>query len=168
MAKGKWDHLRKKYEPKPFEDVKFQEKVDAARLNYIELQSNGWGPKELMAEFNKFDGEKDDANTRIKEINVELAALGQLIQNHLDATDVRSVQTGFGKTIYLQVEPSVSVVDRDVLEAHVDANDLSYMRRIDSQMLKTYVKDKLDQAQDDQIPPGIKIYSDVRVRIRKS
>jgi hypothetical protein len=161
---GKWDKLKGKYEPKPFEDVKFAEKVDAARLNYASMSL-----KDLLFHFNDRDHQKDQLNDQIKDLNVELAALGQLIKTHFENLDVHSVQTDFGKTIYLQSEPAPSVQDRPALEAHLASGpDLDYLWSINPQTLKTFIKGLLEQGLDREIPPGITVYYDTSVRIKKT
>ena len=163
---GKWEKLKGKFEQKPFEDPRFAEKVDAARANYAALSL-----KDLLFHLNDRDHQKDELNDQIKELNVELEALGQLIKTHFEGMDVHSVQTDFGRTVYLHTEPSVGDDGTGRFDAFVKADpSLDYLRTVNAQTRKTFAKGYLEQEDftADKLPPGLKIFWDVQVRIRKT
>jgi hypothetical protein len=169
---GKWEKLKGKFNAttsvpglgEQLQDPRFVEKVAQTREGYAPLPL-----KDLLFKFHEIDHQKDQLNDEIKALNVDLAALGQLIKQHFDNMDVRSVQTEFGQTVYLQSEPVVKVEDRGLYEAYVAGHpDLEYMWSINPQVTKTFVKGLLEQDQDDQIPPGLKIDYDTSVRIKKT
>jgi hypothetical protein len=173
---GKWDKVKGKFEervtspgtPKPFEDAKFDDKVLAARAGYASLPL-----KELFARLNEYDQLKDALNEQLAAYNVEVAALGQLIKTHFDNMDVHSVQTDFGKTVYLQSEPVPSVQDRPKFEEHIASDPgLDYLWSVNPQTLKTFIKGLIEQSfeqgHEAQIPPGITMYYDTSVRIKKT
>lgn len=161
---GKWDKLKGKFERKPFDEPKYQDKVDAARQLYASCTL-----KDLLLKFHELDQQIDKLEDEKKELGVDKTAIAKLIEQHFENMDVHSVQTDFGKTIYLQTDPSVSQEDKSQFETYVMSNaDLDYLWSVNAQALKTFVKGLLEEGLDSQIPPGLRIYWDTQVRIKKT
>jgi hypothetical protein len=169
---SKWSKLKGRYQDAPASNMgdavnpAWLEKVNTVKASYVGLPLG-----DLMKTFNGFDEEKDELNVRWKELNIELEALGQLIKDKFSQMDVNSVKTDFEKTIYLAIEPYVSVKDKLKLHEWVDSQpELAYLWGIHPQSLGSLIKGLLDAGQDEQIPDWLQqdIFLKTSVRIRKS
>jgi hypothetical protein len=167
---GKWAKLRGKFESAPASNMsaaaepKWLAKVDFAKVPYAKLTLG-----ELMKAFDSYDQEKETKENEIKDINVELEALGSMIAEKFQGQEINSIKTDFGKTLYLNTEPYTTVSDREVFEKHVsDTEGLDYLWAVPWQSLNSLVKGLLEAGQDDQIPPGLAVFLKSSVRIRKS
>ena len=170
MAAPKWQKLKGKLPEAPAADMTsvgaeptFLEQVDEQRRTFA-----GTPLKTLMEWYTECNEEWDSLEERKKELNVQFEALGQLIKDKFEEQNVNSVQTEDGETFKLHVEPYISVIDREALHQWVDAHeDLQYLWSVHPQSLASLVKSHLENGEDDQIPPCVKVFLKTQVRVRK-
>jgi len=168
---SRWAKLKGKYPPAPVADLesagdrKFIEQVDERRFTYA-----GLSLPELMQLMVGFNAEWDEIKAREKELNIEYEAIGQLITKHFTELGVNSVKSDeLGKTFYLNIEPTTTVVDNDAWEKFVDDHpELHYLWSINTQKRNTLVKALLDEGKDSEIPPMLSIFLKTTVRCVKA
>lgn len=161
---GKWTNLRGKFPLRVPGEQAYLEKVDAEKTLRASVPLG-----ELMAEFEELNHKKDEHADAIKEINVKLEALQQLLIGQFDDLGVSSLKTQSGRTLYQQVEPEPSVVDQQRLEQYIAENpDLDYLYRVNHQSLKSLVKGLLEEGRDAEVPPGVSVFLREKIGSRKS
>lgn len=167
---GRWSKLKGRFDETPFSsmtnarDAKFVDQVRLAKIELAKLDQ-----KSLLAKLMEAEQLKDELERQIKDLNVELEAIGQLLKQRFEADGVNSVKTISGRTVYLEVEPYVSVDDKAEFDKFMAAHpELDYMWSVNPQTLATFVKDLLDKDLDDQVPKCLKIWLKTSVNNRKS
>lgn len=162
---SKWAKIKDKF-PKlgASDDQGFIEKVAEARMTHGALTL-----KELMAKYAEIRAQKDELEDQISCLNVDIEALNQLLLEQLEAAGLTSMKAEDGKNFFMNVEPTVKVIDRGLLEAHIEAHpELEYLYGIMWQSLNSLVKEKLEKGEDDSIPPGTEVYIKTNIRMRKA
>ncbi len=167
---AKWSKLEGRYLPSPLGSMSAAgDPSYVARVDLKKVEYSGKKLGELIAAHTGLDAEKDELSARIKEINAELEALGQLIIAQLEDQGVNSVKSDGGRTVFISVEPYVGVADRAAFEAHVVGQpDLDYLWSVHPGTLGTFIKGLLEEGRDEEVPPGLNIFLKKSIRSRKS
>lgn len=165
MAKPKWEKLKGKYDPRPLTDEGgFREKVDKARKEHEAAPLEN-----LLLRFQKADEEKEEREQDIKDLNVTLEALDQLIREKLGEQDLRSVTDERGHSYTVKIEPYVSIKDKIAFEKFMAEHpQLDYLWAIQPKSLAGYVKDLLDQGRDAEVPPSVSIFLKSSIQLKRS
>src|ERR1700756_3049009 len=96
-------------------------------------------------------------------INDNLYKLGLWLQKTLQETGQTSAKTAAG-TAFLQTDMSVAIEDWERILQFIQANDLWAMleRRVSKSVVTEYIESTK------QVPPGVKITSEVSCHVRRS
>ena len=164
---GKWDKLRGKFETRPLtNEGGFREKVgqvkDEHKDDSLEL---------LLELFDQADKEKERHEEAIKEQNVEIEALDQLIRENLESQELRAVESAVGHIYKIDIKPYPSINDKVGFEKFVDENpQLEYLWSIQPSSFAAWVKDLLDQGRDAEVPSSVSVFlkSSIKLTRRKA
>jgi len=166
---GKWVKLKGKYDTTFYNkdqssDISFQKSVDEKKKELSKLTLADLFAKHEEARKLK---EQIAADERLN--NVALSALGMLIHEKFTADGVTSMSNDFGRTVYLEIVPIISVEDsaesRKFFEEHPETGvQLTPV----TGTIKTWVKGLLDEDRDDDIPSFLKVLLQTTVKSRKS
>ena len=164
MAKPKWEKLRGKYEPRPLTDEGgFREKVDRAKKIHVEESLEN-----LLKLFATFDERKEQHEEGIKEMNVQLEAVDQLIREKYERQGIRSQEDTSGNVFTSSIEPYVSIKDKVKFLAFMDQHpELDYLWAIQPKSLAAYIKDLLDQGLDAKVPDSISVFRKESIKLTR-
>jgi hypothetical protein len=161
---AKWDSRKGQFPRRPAGDDDFVAKVAAAKATYA-----GKPLATLAEEWMALKGGKNEHETAISRLNVDLEAIAQVLLDQMEAQDLNSVETFGGQKLGVKTEVYPSIVDKQALEAHIEANpDLQYLYTVHPASLAALVRDLLERGLDAQVPPGVSIYFKSTVGVRKS
>jgi hypothetical protein len=164
MAKGKWDSRKGQFPRRAAGDEAFIEKVSLAKATYACYPIAGLADK--WVELKK---EKEQHEADVSLLNVELEAIAQVLLDQMEAQDLTHVETNTGQKLGVKTDIYPTVVDKQLLEAHIAANpDLEYLYNVHPASLASFVRDLLERGLDAQLPPGISIFFKSTVGVRKS
>ena len=99
-------------------DPTFQDKVDRRKGEL----AGPWKPGALAVEYRAVRRAREELDARVSEINVEIAALEQLIWSSFEDEGISSVRLENGDSVSVQPEPVASVKDHDALRSWAIAN----------------------------------------------
>src|SRR6266852_2862206 len=134
---AKWSKLKGKIPDAPAGDMtsaanpSFLQNVDEAKTEHARKSL-----PELMLALTEANELWDELKETEKGLNVQFEALGQLLKAHFEDQGVTSVKDTSGQNFYLNIEPYISVKDREGAEQWVSADpDLDYLWGIKHQSL---------------------------------
>lgn len=136
-----------------------KERVDAAKDAFLEAYPDR---DDMVARYIELRDEKDKAEEVVKDINVDLSAIEQLIAEHFEAKGVEAVRTVDGM-LSVYVEPYASVVDHDALLAWVKEQGLERNLRLPWQSMNSLTKQLLEDGQPE--PDGVEIYAKTKFKL---
>lgn len=165
------------------EEPEYQEKIDAVKkstsigFHPIEgflMRSGKAGrtflatDKTILAErWSSLRNYKDDLEARIKEVNLAIAAMQQLVLARLDDEGIDRFGVA-GSLYYLQDEPYFSIDDKAKVVAWFKANGLEDMLSVNYQTLSGFVKERiLDKEVAAPVPDGVKMFVKETLRERR-
>jgi phage host-nuclease inhibitor protein Gam len=120
---SKYDSLKGKL-PGFQQEASFQQKVDEVKDRYQALEQS-----DLARTFNLERQKKKNLEAEISELNINLEALSQLLNDQFEATGISKFQLATGETCYQQTEVYSSVTDQGAL--------LEYIKKSKQQALLT-------------------------------
>lgn len=152
---GKYSHLKGK-----FEQVQL-EKDQQAKVDEAKNQLMGANVAELTSNFKEARKKKKALENGVKELNVELEALAQLLIALLEDQNLtKAVVNGVGM-ISVNDEPYASMQDREKLLAWINDGHEELLA-VNWQQLNSQVKEALIAGLE--IPPGVKVFIKSGVR----
>ena len=157
---GKWTKLKKEL-ARFQQPEEYQQRVDKAKLPYLNL-----GMIKLAEKFSDWKDRKDEINDRLKEANLELEALIQVLVAKMEDDNVTKFQTGEGLSIFIKDEPYCSTQNREELHEWVRKEGLHDLFVVNHQTLTAMVKEKLERGEE--LPPGVAIYMKTSIQRRDS
>jgi hypothetical protein len=171
---SKWEGLKGKFSKTPVgkmsefgSDSSFVTKVNAEKDRLRDLHSgsqNGY-----FIEMKEAEERKEELNDEIKTLNVRLEALSQLILAQFEAADVSLVKSDIGRTFSIGIEPYPAIINKETFEQFVDERpELQYLWSINASSFKAWVKDKLEQGRDAEIPECVSVFLKSVVKCTKT
>ena len=136
----------------------YQSKVNESKSSFVGLDAPG-----LARAFNSARNRKRGHESVIKEINVELEALSQLLVEHLDTATISKLTLDTGETVFTQSEPYCSVEDKILLRAWIENNGLEELLTINFRTLNALTKERLIDGK--AAPSGVKVFLKTSARI---
>jgi len=167
---GKWTNLKGKYEKTPLgsmsglDDPGFLERVEQLKVEFGELPQ-----ADLMKAHRVETNEKSELGDKLKETNARIEAIGQLLIDIFNSQGVSSVKTEDSQSLYISVEPHVTVQDREALYAYIESKpELEYLWATNHMTLSSWVKNLLEEGRDSEVPECLKVWLKTSIRSRKS
>ena len=149
---GKWSEAARDLPRVERLEPSYQAKVNEAKSG-IENRT----PGKLAALYKEKRKRKDEAESRVEAINVEIAAIEQLGWEALEDADLTSVKLEGGGSFGVTDDISVAVEDRAAFIAWLKENDLDSLLTVYSATAASIVKERIEAHED--IPPGIRVGS---------
>lgn len=157
---GKYSHVLsslRKLEQEPT----YQQKIDAVKQK-IGRQSAG----ELAHMYRGVRQQKDELEEQISELNIEVEALCQLMQDEFETQGITSVKLESGGSVSIQPEPYMQVKDKDVFRNWVVAQGLENLMSLPWQTANSLAKERLVNGEPHA--PGTEMFVKMKVVLRKS
>ena len=109
--------------------------------------------------------EKKELRDREKEINAELEAMSRDLIDYFDFHDV-SRQSLDGSLFYVNRTPRYSINDEEAFFRWMnDSGDIELCKSFNAKKFGAYYKEK--KANNEELPPGVSVYIQQEVRVRK-
>ena len=165
-SKNKSYHdMLRKLPPLPSEDPPERKvRLDAAReAILIEEGGNPTAPA-LVHRYKVLRDAKDAAEAVVKDINLQLDAVSELLADQFDAEDVTSLRTKEA-LVSVYVEPYTSVQDHDSLREWCIAQGLERSLRLPWQTVNSITKQRLEDGLPE--PDGVTIFAKTKIRLER-
>lgn len=156
---GKWSGLKDTVEKMPVES-EFQNKVNAEKTAYLQNST-----AEKARVFCFLRDQKDKLESEIRELNVKLEALSQLMIEELEANGTDLFRLDSGDTLSIKDEPYVSVQDRSMFLSWIKATDQEDLLTVNYMTLSSMTKKRLVEGLSE--PPGLKVFIKQSITRRK-
>lgn len=167
---SKWSGLKGKYENTPLgsmsslDDPGFLQRVEELKIEFGELPQ-----ADLMKAHAVENVEKSALSDKLKETNARIEAIGQLLIDIFQGQNVTSVKTEEGQSLYISIEPHLAVQDKEAWHTFVEAHhELDYLWGTNHQTMSSWAKGLLEEGQDSEIPPCLKVFLKTSIRSRKA
>lgn len=155
---GKWSHLKKTLEQLPV-DAAYQARVDELKKPF-----RGKGHTEIAMALGRTKRNKQKLDEKIKLMNVEIAALEQLLVDYFESTETTQFRTKSGVLISLKDDVYPMVKDQPIFLAWINSNNLSALLSVHHKRLESLVKSLLEEGQ--KIPDGIDAFFKTTISYR--
>jgi hypothetical protein len=156
---GKWSNLKEKL-VKFVEEPKYQQRIDAMKPLYQPKGREGMF-KELAA----LKVKKEKVEEQLKDINLRVAAIDQLLVTDLEGANEAAVKTKLG-TFSLKDSPYPKVVDQRKLLEWVHDNKLDEILTVSYQTMAAMCKDRLQKGED--VMDGVEVYMKTSILFTKA
>lgn len=161
---GKWTAFKKVLPAVPV-DGAYQAKVDVVKAEFADKPL-----AELTKAYDEVNGHKAEAEKEIKEMNVQLEALEQLLVSRLEDLGLTSVRVDGGGSFLLTDEPYASVADRAKCREWFEEKDQRELLAPHPSTLKALIKSRLEAGEDPDVvgrEMGVKIFMKTGLQRRK-
>jgi hypothetical protein len=164
---GKYAHIIDKLPRALGTEPAYQEKVNAvkAKLREESPRLSGWTAAELSMKYKQVRSQKEAAEAIVSDIQLELEAVCQMMENQYEAEGVTTIG-GEGGSVALQKEPQARVVDKAKFRLWCIANGLEESLSLPWQTTNAITKEYLLAGQPE--PDGVLAESRVKWVLRKS
>lgn len=164
---GKWSGLRGAVEKAPV-DLDFQGKVNVSKtaLAWDEKESRARKTAELARLFCERRDKKDQLEASIKELNVELEALSQMMIAAMEKEGTDMFRLDSGDSLSIKDEPYCSVAEKQTFIAWVKETNQEDLLTVHYQTLSGITKTMLKEGRS--APPGIKVFLKQSITRRRS
>lgn len=168
---SQWQSFKSKI-PEFKEDSAYQEKVNDAKLFVLGTLSGENANIDRLAKlFSDRAAEKKKYEDAICDVNVELAALSQLLIEAYENEGIEKSTLASGATGYIGYIPYVKMIDEKLFYAWLHEQDMDGLRKINAMTLKSMVSEKalgdLRDGKEPQLPPGTDFQLGKQFRITK-
>lgn len=146
-----------------------QQRIAEAKKVVVDAFAEDGTPVTVMTLGNYFaeiDTEVDELKARLKELNLQKEAVGELIATAFETEGGYQVNTNAGKNITMQAEPYSSVTDRDAFREWCLSEGLERSLQLPWPTMSSMVKKMLLDGKEP--PPGIKCFMKVKPVVRKA
>jgi hypothetical protein len=155
---GKYDKLKGKF-PAFEQEPAFQEKVNEAKSAYQALAA-----PELVRTFSLERQKKKSCEAEIAELNIQLEALSQMLQEHFEAQGLSKFTLASGETCFERTEPYSSITEEAALNLFLKKNKMENLKRLAWQTMNALNKDRLIQGKPPL--PGTQVFLKTSIRLR--
>lgn len=160
-----YDALLAKLPPLPSDDPPDRKKrVDAARQAILIEEGDKPSAPALVHRYTALSDAKDAAEQVVKDINVELDAVTELLADQFDAEGVTSLRTKDAH-ISVYVEPYTSVNDHDALRGWCVKQGLERAMRLPWQSVNSITKQRLEDGLPE--PDGVTLFAKTKIRLER-
>jgi hypothetical protein len=169
---GKYDKVLAGLTKAPGEDPDYQDKVNAVKREILKTSrvevdgvlmpvsvgslGNKWAELRAL---------KDALKEKIEEINLELEAYGQMLDETMEVTGLKSIQLETGQKVFAQPEPYAVVEDKETYRQWCIENGFASQMHLNWNTTNAMVKETLVSGYD--APPGVKAYVKTKLVLRK-
>lgn len=160
---GKWTDIVKDL-PALQEERSYQETVNARKREIVEEMIEVT-PHSLATRFKVERERKSGVEDELSAVNLDIAALEQLIRDAYAQAGITSLKLTTGGTVSTQPEPYSSVKDRDQLYDWCIEQKLQRSMALPWQTLNSIVKERLQNG--DALPPGVEVFARTQVKLAK-
>lgn len=151
---GKWASFKNKLKALPL-DVEYQEKVDHAKRGFKRK-----GIRDLTLAFGRTYRAKKSLEEKIKLMNVELAALDQLIMSWMEDNGQTQFRLRSGALISIKDDVYAHVQDQKKFFKWIKQSRSVYLLSVHPKKLESLVKDRLENGQGSiaEPVPGVRAF----------
>lgn len=187
---GKWSGLKGTVPSAPV-DQDFQQKVNLAvikvRIDDDIRASDVTGPVDTYEDypeqftpfklntltktakarlFCKIRDHKDQLETQVKELNVDLEALSQLLVHEMEGEGLDLFRLDSGDSLSIKDEPYCSVADKNIFINWIKDSRMEDLLTVHYQTLSAMTKQRLESGKP--APPGIKVFMKSSITRRRA
>jgi hypothetical protein len=160
---GKYAKFRGKV--KPFEeDPLYQAKVEAWKQHFIGENPDSGNVAWLGRQFATFKSTKKELEDQVKEVNLYITGLNQILTEHLEGTETQKLELISGELLYIQDTPYPKVVDQDKWHDHCVKHKLLNLFTMPWMTMKSMVSELLVKGQ--ALPDGVEVFLKTEIRLR--
>lgn len=160
---GKYDHIVDKLPTLPGEEPSYQLKVDA-RKKQIVNEANQAGAvisSSMLAErYTAARLEKDSLDQDLYDLNVEIAAVSQMLVDQYEIDGISSLKLNTGERVAIQYEPYAVIEDREAFWNWCRANGYEREMQLHWKTMNGITKERLLQGLSE--PEGVRAYTNVK------
>lgn len=158
---SKWKSLKGKLDPWQPEPA-YQERVEETKKEYI-----GLSPTDLAREFKMYEDSKDQLELLIKEKNLAIEAISQLLVSALENADLQSLELESGMKVSLDIKPYVSVLPepeaRAAYNKWIHSKPMKGLLTLNAQTRDGFVKQLLEAGKP--APKWAKVYIRTKAKL---
>jgi hypothetical protein len=136
----------------------YQSKVEEMKNHYHALDASG-----LAREFSFMRKMKRDLEEQVRDYNVHIEALSQLLVETLEASQLQNIKLLTGETVTVHTEAYPTIQDKTLLLSWVHNSGLEELMTLNFRTLQSLVRERLQQGKDN--PPGVQTYCKMSARI---
>ena len=160
---GKYQKFRGKI-PAATLETSYQERVDQVKNDLIGAAPGGANVSYLAAQFVYHKEQKDSLEESIKQHNLWMEALSQMLVEQLEGEQMQTVKLSSGATVFLADSVYPSVKDKDALMAWIREMQMEDVLIVHSRTLQGIVGERLIHGET--APPGVECYLKTVARVR--
>lgn len=142
-----------------------KERVEAAKETLLDVYGREPRTADLVSRYMELRDEKAKAEEVVKDINVDLDAVQELIANQFEAEGVEALRTTEG-LLSMYVEPYTSVEDHDALREWCIKQGLERSLQLPWQTVNSLTKQLLEDGKPE--PDGVTIFAKTKFRLARS
>jgi hypothetical protein len=147
---GKWSKFKKKLDQLPV-DSAYKALVDEAKKPFLKKSSN-----DLALALGRTKRNKAKLDERIKLMNIEIAALEELLVNYLEDREQTQFRTKSGILVSLRDDIYPQVIDQKAFFAWIKHNRYAYLLSVHHKRLEGLIKQRLEEGE--KLPDGVKAF----------
>jgi hypothetical protein len=136
----------------------YQTKIEEMKNHYQALDASG-----LAREFGFMRKMKRDLEEQVRDYNVHLEALSQLLVETLEASQQQSFKLLTGESVHIHTETYPSVQDKTLLMAWIHNSGLEELLSVNFRVMQSLVRERLQQGKE--LPPGVVAYLKTSARL---
>lgn len=136
----------------------YQAKVEEMKNHYHALDATG-----LAREFSFMRKMKRDLEEQVRDYNVHLEALSQLLVETLEASQLQNIKLLTGESVHVHTEAYPTIQDKVLLMAWIHNSGLEELLTLNFRTMQSLVRERLQQGKE--LPPGIAAYLKTSARI---
>jgi len=166
---SKWAKLKSKYETTLFNkeqagDFGFQQRVEQLSREYGDLNLQA-----LLTKHEEARKRKEEIAEQERTNNLQLAALALLLYKRFMADGVNSLHTDFGRTVYIEMEPLISVEEPSASKSFFLEHPETGVAMVpQNKSLTSWVKGMLDRDEDELVPKFLKVLLKATIKSKKT
>lgn len=166
---GKWAKLKGKYETTLFNKEQAGDPSFRALVDKLRIEHSGLNLQELLTRHEAARKMKEEIDAQEHENNAQLSALGILLYDRFTADGVSSLHTNFGRTVYMEMEPLVSVEEPSASKTYFLEHPETGVSMVPQhKSLTSWVKRLLDADQDEAVPKFLKVLLKSTIKSKKT
>lgn len=163
MSRGKYAAVINSLPRMLGEEPAYQQKIEAVKQVMREEENYKQHAVSLATQYAAIRCEKDDAEEKLKEINLRLEATSQLMSEQFEVEGVSSLKLDNGRGVSIYYEPYAYLENKDAFRQWCIDNQLIGSMSLPWQTMNAITKERL--LAGDPEPPGVKVYAKTKIRL---
>lgn len=168
MSGGKYDEVLPNLPGLPTPDLNYQQRVDQRKLELIagwEAQGLSLTP-EIAADVYRVERDnKEAAEDVLSAINLNIAALEQLLDKMYTDRGIKSIKLADGTSVFTQPEPVGQILNPEALRLWFITNGLERSLTVNWNTANSLVKERLLNGLEP--PDGMQVYRRTKIVLRR-